>query len=1257
MVIFENNVFVFKGTFQQKYIPKQAGFRWDFINKKWYTNNLNSALKLEHLFDESAKQGIEVFHALQSHKLQQSMATSADIIIPKPEGLDYLPFQKAGIAYAAERKYTLIADSMGTGKGLIETTSILTPTGFKEIKELKMGDKIIGGSTGKKCNVMGIFPQGIKDVFKITFNDKTNVIVDEDHLWSVRNDNAYSRTKKWRILSTKELLNIKNIKEFEIPLAPIIYFKKNNLLPLNPYFLGVLLGNGGMLSGLRVHTRHKQQIEILKEFLPDNMSIKDHPKSDKYAYQISSIKKNSHIPNPIIQILKKLKVYGKRDFEKTIPIKYMYSSPEDRIALIQGLLDTDGTVKNARTRFNSSSKILAEQMVWLVRSLGGWANMSISPPKLPRCPSPNYNVIIQLPKEMIPFRLQYHLDRMRFRRKRSLRKIKSIESYGKAKTICISVDDPKELYIVNDFIVTHNTVQTIGIINYIQAKKVLIICPASIKINWLNELNKWIVDKTLSIEIFNKKSQNLSNILIINYDIAAQNLDFLKSLNLDLLVYDESQMIKNSKSNRAKAALSLDAEKVLALSGTPLLNRPQELWTIAHKFCKSEFPSWMYFMKRYCGAYEGKRGYLEYGQPKNLEELQEKLRINFMIRRLKEDVLPELPDKTRQLILIEDSHIIAAERKKLEILKAKLSQIDDNKNTKEYVNEILDMGTPDAIKFNEIAKIRYETSLAKVPYCIEQIKEILENKEKIIIFAHHKDVIEGLQKGLSEFKSVKLTGDCSQEQRAQSVKYFQEDQTVRIFFGSINAAGVGLTLTASSTVIFCELDWTPAQMTQCEDRCLAIDSLIYGIKNINNINVMGLFPIQEIKINDFVLTHKGEYKKVIAIKTRQHRGLITEIKYVGWDMPLICTHDHKILAKHNNELLWIKAHQLLPSDSMSFPKEKKYMKLEEVIIKEDWRLYKNIKKITHCIIQGCNGSIIARKKCNTHYREEISVPVSERNPIEPSINSRYIRLPDKIKITDDWLYLFGWYVAEGFASLLPNKSKFISFSGHEKERHILEKISKIINDIGVKTTIYTQKNSKGIEMRAYSGELAYWFREWFGHGAANKKLPQEILNLPKEQALMFLKGYTDGDGYYRKNNVEWTSASQILCYQICLISIRAGYIPTMRKILNKNGNYYWTGGYNKNTKITRLNDQNEDYIHRPIRNVKTEYKKIKVYDLTVEDDHSFTTGFCTVHNCHRIGQKNNVNVYHILLNESIDQIMAVKLLCKQEIIDKILNKD
>jgi SWI/SNF-related matrix-associated actin-dependent regulator 1 of chromatin subfamily A len=200
---------------------------------------------------------------------------------------------------------------------------------------------------------------------------------------------------------------------------------------------------------------------------------------------------------------------------------------------------------------------------------------------------------------------------------------------------------------------------------------------------------------------------------------------------------------------------------------------------------------------RYCDAYPGQWGW-DYSGASNLDELNERLRSTVMIRRLKADVMKELPPKRRQIIELSGA--------------LPKPEVD-------YLAAVKALKNPGQIAFEEIARVRHEDALAKLPQVIEFIKDALEESEKIVVFAWHRDVIEGLTQALIDFSPVIVTGDTSLKNRQWAIENFQNEPHTRIFIGNIQAAGVGITLTAASHVIFAELDWTPGVVSQAEDRC------------------------------------------------------------------------------------------------------------------------------------------------------------------------------------------------------------------------------------------------------------------------------------------------------------------------------------------------------------------------------------------------------------------------------------------------------
>ena len=344
----------------------------------------------------------------------------------------------------------------------------------------------------------------------------------------------------------------------------------------------------------------------------------------------------------------------------------------------------------------------------------------------------------------------------------------------------------------------------------------------------------------LTIGIADGKDYSHTDIVVINYDILHKHQDMLRAYEWDLLVVDEAHYCKSSKARRTKQVLGswhrspakrlapISAKRRLFLSGTPIVNRPIELHPILKSIDKSKWGNMMKYGKRYCDAHHNGYGW-DFTGASNLEELQDKLRETCMVRRLKKDVLKDLPAKRRQVIEIPangEADMVAAhslkaqewEERLLE-LRAAVEMAKASDNPQDYENAVEALTEGESAEFAEMSLIRKENAVAKIPYVAEHVKSVLESGVgKVVVFTHHHEVTDAL---VAEFgpAAAKLDGRDSMAQRDLAVQSFQNDTDVPVFIGGIKAAGVGLTLTASSHVVFAELDWVPGNMSQAEDRC------------------------------------------------------------------------------------------------------------------------------------------------------------------------------------------------------------------------------------------------------------------------------------------------------------------------------------------------------------------------------------------------------------------------------------------------------
>lgn len=387
------------------------------------------------------------------------------------------------------------------------------------------------------------------------------------------------------------------------------------------------------------------------------------------------------------------------------------------------------------------------------------------------------------------------------------------------------------------------TLQAIGIINSCQdISRVLIIAPMTLKANWERELKRWLV-RPMTIGHATSDFFPRTDIAIIHYNILHKFTTRLSNY-WDLMICDECHRLGNRKTRQTKCVVGykpsrkeadggmlptsgIPSRRKLMLSGTPFENHPSELWPIINYIAPGLFSSKSAFEKRYCGACNNGYGWTADGAT-NLEELGEKLRGGgAMVRRLKCDVLTDLPPKTRQIVemdgdglesaIANESRVWTEHEEELEDAQVQIELAKANDSDEDFKTSVANLRQKTGLIFTEMARVRHETAMAKLPRMIEMLKDELEETNKVIVFAHHSDVIAGASK---EFvgECVTITGETPQADRDTLVQRFQNDPKIKIFFGSIRATGEGITLTAASTVIFFENDWTASKMSQCSDR-------------------------------------------------------------------------------------------------------------------------------------------------------------------------------------------------------------------------------------------------------------------------------------------------------------------------------------------------------------------------------------------------------------------------------------------------------
>ena len=379
------------------------------------------------------------------------------------------------------------------------------------------------------------------------------------------------------------------------------------------------------------------------------------------------------------------------------------------------------------------------------------------------------------------------------------------------------------------------------------SKKVLIICPATLKINWKREIENYS-DKSIYIA----ESKNFSteaDFVIINYDIIKNFHDPKKkddsqvlASKFDLVVIDEAHYIKNATAQRTKLINDIvkNTERLWLLTGTPMTSRPIDYFNLLSIIDSPVAKNWMAYAIRYCSGYQfnvGGRKVWNVTGASNLEELRDRT-LGLTLRRLKENVL-DLPDK-----IITPVYLRLKSKSYENVMGEYYDWYDKNPDESKSLT----------VQFSKLTKIRQIIADEKIEQTIELAENILEQDKKVIIFCNFTDSLNKITEHFGK-AAVKLDGSMSKPNRQNSVDQFQDNPKVKVFVGNIRAAGVGITLTAAEAVIMNDLSFLPSDHAQAEDRAYR-----YGQKN----NVLVYYPIFENTIEGIIYDILNNKKQVIA---------------------------------------------------------------------------------------------------------------------------------------------------------------------------------------------------------------------------------------------------------------------------------------------------------------------------------------------------------------------------------------------------------
>jgi phosphate starvation-inducible protein PhoH and related proteins len=353
---------------------------------------------------------------------------------------------------------------------------VLTPWGFRPIGSLQVGDLVIG-SNGLPTPVLGVYPQGRKEVFRVQAQDGASTLCCGEHLWAVTTRHDRLRGRPHRILETREMvgrLRAAHAHRFELPrVSHPVEFEPQNV-PMDPYALGLLLGDGCLTTSTTpTFATGDPDLAVALEQALDGIELRHKGKVDYVLRNQAGHRGGVIVSNPVTVVLRELDLAGTRSNTKFVPEMYLHNSSDVRLAVLQGLLDTDGGPvtqrdRTCRIQYGTSSERLRDDVVFLVRSLGGvayWRTRAAAGRVPGRANgrdvhhrSDAYVLDIRLPEDIEPFRLTRKRDvYRRFGGGRPMRFVHSIEPEGEQETLCIQVAAADSLYVTDDFLVTHNT--------------------------------------------------------------------------------------------------------------------------------------------------------------------------------------------------------------------------------------------------------------------------------------------------------------------------------------------------------------------------------------------------------------------------------------------------------------------------------------------------------------------------------------------------------------------------------------------------------------------------------------------------------------------------------------------------------------------------------------------------------------------------------------------------------------------------------
>jgi hypothetical protein len=743
-----------------------------------------------------------------------------------PAGITFRPYQIEAINFLLARPNGgLLALDVGLGKAQPLTELVATPQGWRKMGDLQLGDTVFT-PTGT-TTVVALSQIQYQQTYKMEFTDGSTCMCTGDHLWYVETTTHRTRGKPGKILTTVDLtqnLRWKNgrIKWYVPQAKPVPYPTKT--LPLDPWLLGALIGDGSLHYQPRFTNAETDVVANVRKRLPPGITLKR-----KTEIEYSIVGNNG----ALAKICRELNL-NRKSIHKHIPTMYKTADINQRLALLQGLMDTDGDISldGYAVIFNTSSFQLAQDTQELVESLGGTAKIACREQPIysykgeRKIGQPAYRLYVKLPAEFCPVTSEKHLKRWKpFVKYPPVRGITAIYKQDAQFCRCIKVADPAGLYLTRHYITTHNTAVALKVIEKKKLYPFVVVGPKMSAPTWvaddgdprkhfgfaIQQLSGRNADE---FELDAVEGYFINPEILTSKDKGSTWVDRIKQdIKPKAVIYDEAHNFRNMTS-QSIAAMNLSGsrsvEHRMMLTATPIVRSVMDLWALLNFAEPGQWGKRADFGKRYAGYIAGAYGWVE-TEEINVRELRERV-SRVMFRRSRFEVRNDLPPMVRRRVTVPKQVLEAAGCiKKLRDMQEAAARDDVG-------------GTYMIQSISSMASVLSE---AKRSVAVNEVKELLMRHKKVLMFVWFKETAEVLAQRL-QAEDVAVFGPVTSKTTQRQRNAFMEGISAApeaglpngaVFIATLGSASLSLNkLSCCSATLFVDLYWLPTTLLQGEGR-------------------------------------------------------------------------------------------------------------------------------------------------------------------------------------------------------------------------------------------------------------------------------------------------------------------------------------------------------------------------------------------------------------------------------------------------------